>query len=312
MAGCTTGANAAATQCTGNLFPNVGAGNTFLSPFPITNTSDNGVGKIDYHLNDKNTINGMFFLGNYNALGEDHGFANLIFNDTTPIRTWSDTASWVYTPSSSLVNELRLGYDRIDFAFVNKDIGTLVNGTAPYFLNTGVTNPQATGFPNVNINGFGAGGAQILGTSTNRPQYFTPNPYYDFQDSVSVLKGKHTLKFGADFTHIEADAAIYVDGRGVFKFTGGGIGAALPGSTSLEDYFAGTPSVGQLLTGNAQIKLTWMNYRWVHSGRLARLPESDNQYGAALHVRFADERCQRPPWQLRSDLGHGAARTGDR
>jgi len=259
LAGCTMGANAAATICTGNLFPNVGAGNSFLSPFPITNTSDNGVGKIDYHVNDKNTINGMFFLGNYNALGEDHGFANLAFNDTTPIRTWSDTASWVYTPNSTMVNELRIGYDRIDFAFVNKDINTFANGAAPYFLNTGVTNPQAGGLPNININGFGAGGQQILGTSTNRPQYFTPNPYYDFQDSVSVLKGKHSFKFGADFTHIEADSAIYVDGRGLFKFTGNGIGAALPGSSSLEDYFAGTPSVGQLLTGNAQIKLTWMN-----------------------------------------------------
>jgi Carboxypeptidase regulatory-like domain len=268
LAGCTgdTPSNVSKTvipvTCTGNLFPNTGASNSFLSTFPITNTSDNGVGKIDYHLNDKNTINGMFFLGNYNALGEDHGFANVAFNDTTPIRVWSDTAAWVYTPNSNMVNEMRFGYDRVSFAFVNQDINTFANGAAPYFLNTGVTNPQAGGLPNINIPGFGAGGQQILGTSTNRPQYFSPNPYYDFQDSISVLKGKHSFKFGGEFTHIEADAAIYVDGRGLFQFAGGstaGVTDCGGASCPLEDYFAGQPNKGQLLSGKAQIKLTWMN-----------------------------------------------------
>jgi hypothetical protein len=268
LAGCTgdTPSNVSHTAipvtCTGNLFPNTGASNSFLSTFPITNTSDNGVGKLDYHVNDKNTINGMFFLGNYNALGEDHGFANLAFNDNTPIRVWSDTASWVYTPNSNLVNEMRFGYDRIDFAFVNKDVNTFANGAAPYFLNTGVTNPQSGGLPNINIPGFGAGGQQILGTSTNRPQYFSPNPYYDIQDSVSILKGKHSFKFGAEFTHIEADSAIYVDGRGLFQFAGGstaGVTDCGGSSCPLEDYFAGRPNKGQLLSGKAQIKLTWMN-----------------------------------------------------
>jgi hypothetical protein len=267
LAGCTGdnspgSAGVTAVTCTGNLFPNTGTSNAFLSTFPITNTSDNGVGKLDYHVNDKNTINGMFFLGNYNAIGEDHGFANAAFTDSTPIRVWSDTASWVYTPNSNLVNELRIGYDRIDFAFVNVDVNTFANGAAPYFLNTGVTNPQAGGLPNINIPGFGAGGQQILGTSTNRPQYFSPNPYYDFQDSVSVLKGKHSFKFGADFTHIEADSAIYVDGRGLFQFAGGSTPGVIDcggASCPLEDYFAGRPNKGQLLSGNAQIKLTWMN-----------------------------------------------------
>jgi len=268
LAGCTgdspsnTSRTLIPVTCTGNLFPNVGASNSFLSPFPVTNTSDNGVGKLDYHINDKNTINGMFYLGNYNALGEDHGFANLAFNDNTPIRVWSDTASWVFTPNSNLVNEVRFGYDRIDFAFVNKDVNVFANGAAPYFLNTGVTSSFAGGLPNINIPGFGAGGQQILGTSTNRPQYFSPNPYYDFQDNVSILKGKHSFKFGGDITHIEADSAIYVDARGLFEFAAGTIpGVTDCGGSScpLEDYFAGQPQFGQLLTGNPQIKLTWMN-----------------------------------------------------
>ena len=69
LAGCTAGAT---PVCTGNLFPNSGTSNSFLSTFPTINTSDNGVGKLDYHPNDKNSFNGMFFYGHYNAMGEDH------------------------------------------------------------------------------------------------------------------------------------------------------------------------------------------------------------------------------------------------
>ena len=86
------------------------------------NTSDNGIAKIDYHLNDKNTIAGMFFLGDYTSIGEDHRFVAQQFTDSSPIRTWSTVESWVYTPSSTVVNEMHFGYDRVDFAF-----STIVN-----------------------------------------------------------------------------------------------------------------------------------------------------------------------------------------
>src|SRR6202049_1664630 len=100
LAGCTEPTATTAT-CTGNLFPNIGASTSpFLSTFPTINTSDNGVGKLDYHPNDKNSINGMFFYGHYNALGEDHPFAQVQSTDTAPIRTTSITSSWVYTPNS--------------------------------------------------------------------------------------------------------------------------------------------------------------------------------------------------------------------
>jgi hypothetical protein len=263
LAGCTAGGSPA---CTGGLFPNSGASNSFLSTFPTANQSDNGVAKIDYHPNDKSTINGMFFLGNYTAAGEDHPFAQVQSTDTAPIRAWSSTVSWVYTPSSNVVNEMRFGYNRVSFDFVNIDVNT---PASTYGINTGITNPLAGGLPSITINGFGNGGTPVIGTAFNRPQYFTPNPYYDFQDSISVLKGKHAFKFGGEFTHMEADAQVFVNGRGRFDFNGGGVSNAafkcLPPatgscSTSLEDFFAGTPTDGVLLTGTPKSQLTFMNF----------------------------------------------------
>ncbi len=81
---------------------------------------------------------------------------------------------------------------------------------------------------------------------------------FDFTDSVSYLKGKHAFKFGGEFSHIEADSAIFVSGRGRIAFSGGNQFGGT--STGLEDFFAGLPSKAQLLTGNPTVKTTWMNY----------------------------------------------------
>jgi hypothetical protein len=260
LAGCTL----APVVCTGKdgssqLFPNLGTSNSFLSTFPTTNTSDNGVGKLDYHPNDKNSINGMFFYGHYNGVGEDHAFISQNATDNTPIRSLSITSSWVYTPSSTVVNELRFGYDRVSFQFSNVDVGVLAS---TYGINTGVTNPLAGGLPSIVISGFGNGGTPVVGTAFNRPQYFTPNPYWDIQDAISVQHGKHSVKIGGEFTHLEADAEVFNNGRGRFNFVGSG---AFPGSTSLEDFFAGTPGntgtpAAALLSGQPLSQLTAYNY----------------------------------------------------
>jgi len=220
----------------------------FLSTFPVTNTTDNGIGKLDYHINDKNSLSGTFFYGKYFALGEDHGFVNQAFTCTAPLSSLTLVAAWIYTPNSNIVNDFRFGYDRASFNFINVDDGVPANGTTGYALNTGVTSYPG-GMPNVNIAGFAG-----LGTSNNRPQRWSPNPYFDVQDSVQILKGKNTFKFGGEFAHIEADAAIYVYARGLFSFGGGG---AYAGSSPLSDFFAGTPSSGLLLSGNPSVKTTW-------------------------------------------------------
>jgi hypothetical protein len=259
LAGCTEPTATTAT-CTGmdgsnQIFPNSGTSTSFLSTFPTLNTSDNGVGKLDYHPNDKNSFNGMFFYGHYNSTGEDHAFVSQPATDNAPIRTTSITASWVYTPSSNVVNEARFGYDRTTFDFVNIDVNS---PATTYGVNTGVTNPLAGGLPSIVITGFGNGGTPVVGTAFNRPQYFTPNPYWDVQDSVSLLRGKHSVKIGGEFAHVEADAAVFNNGRGRFNF----LGTQLLGgnSTSLEDYFAGALSGATLLSGQPLSKLTAFNY----------------------------------------------------
>jgi hypothetical protein len=249
LGGCSTpvvtgGVLTTAATCTGlpffaaNTNTNGAAGTSFISQLPNTNVSDNGIAKIDYHINDKNTLNGLFLVGNYTGSGEDHPFVAAAYLDNFLIRTYTASGNWDYTPNSSMVNEVRFGYNRMQYSITTDDASL----TDP--LNTGLS---SVGLPNIVITGF-----NTIGTWHNRPQSETPNPYEDFQDSFSYLKGKHTLKFGYEYTHIEADSNIPNYGRGRVNFS------------SLENFFQGIPKAGNgkagtLLVGNNNRAMTWSN-----------------------------------------------------
>jgi len=238
---------------------NTSGGTSFIATFPNTNVTDNGIAKIDYHINDKNSLNGMLFIGNYTGDGMDHPFVNPLFRDTNLDRTYTGGADWVYAVNSSLVNDVRFGYDRVWFTFLTDDGTKMADGTsAGYPINTGA---QFPGLPNINLSGF-----EKLGSWHNRPQNWA-NSYYDIQDNVSYLMGKHTLKFGAEFAIIDVTNAIPDTGRGLIAFKGNkttalGITNCKGGTAScpLEDFFAGFPSGGNLLSGAANREEKWNSF----------------------------------------------------
>ena len=218
----------------GGYFPANPTGSTgFLSTFPNVNNSDNGVAKVDYHVNDKNMVSGDFIIGRYLGDGEDRGFINRIFNNNYTINTWTASGNWDYTPNSTMVNEVRFGYNRMTF-LTGSDDAHLVNP-----VNTGSVVP---GLPTISITPFG-----LFGTWHNRPQAISPNPYWDVQDSFSYLAGKHSLKFGGEFTHIEADSNIPDYGRGRVNFK------------NLSRFFQGNVKSGQFFVGNATRRMLWTN-----------------------------------------------------
>ena len=251
LLGCTAGAT---PTCTGGYIIGAHANTTgYLSTWPNQNQSDNGVGKIDYRINNKNMINGSLLTGKYTAIGEDFAMWNPIWRDTFPQRTWTVVGNWIWTASSNVVNVFRVGYNRASSAFIPADENKIANGTT-YPLNTGLS---AGGFPSVTITGFTTDGGQ-LGSRRGRPVYFAPNPYYDFQDNVSYLRGKHALKFGVEIAHIEADVNTD-DNRGEIDFRPGVTLPNLANSTPLEDFFAGVPQRASLTVGNPALVVNFMN-----------------------------------------------------
>jgi opacity protein-like surface antigen len=247
LLGCTE-PTATTASCNGGFIQNDPATTTqYLSAFPTKNTTDNGIAKIDYRINDKHMINGMLYKADYTALGEDFAMVNSAWENNVIEKAWTASGNWIWTASSRTVNEFRVGYNRFDFRFLPADAATLADGTG-YPINTGIT--STGGFPTVTISGFSQ--AFQLGSRRGRPLEAAPNPYYDFQDNVSYLVGKHSFKFGGEFSHIEGDSNGH-DTRGRIDFQGGKT-SAIAGSTPLEDYFAGKPTRGQQLVGNPAIR----------------------------------------------------------
>ncbi|HEV2202480.1 MAG TPA: carboxypeptidase regulatory-like domain-containing protein [Bryobacteraceae bacterium] len=264
LLGCTT----APLTCTGGLLAGATPNSTsYTSTFPNTNVSNNGVGKLDYNINDKHRLNWMWWQNHYEGNGQDFPNVNQLFTDSFPKVAKTTDANWVWTPSSTVVNEARFGYNNntqfaggIDPGIPNGQGGLCTAtgcGGKFYPLNTGLTNAPP-GLPVINMGGFLGNTGDFLGARGGRPILFGPSPFYDYNDSISVLRGKHALKFGGEFAHIgSGETASDIRGRIQFK------GGTTPGLTDcggqscpLEDFFAGNPTRATQLVGNGLLAVT--------------------------------------------------------
>jgi Carboxypeptidase regulatory-like domain/TonB dependent receptor len=217
------------------LYPANATGSTSVNlGFPNTDQTDNGIAKIDFRVNDHNSLNGVLFVSKYTGVGEDRAYANAKFLSVIPMKDWVNNYSWIWTPNSRWVNEARFGFNRMTQDIINADSG--VSATS-YGINTGITSPG--GLPTIQIGPF-----TELGTSFTRPAFNGPSPLYDGLDNVSYVRGKHTLKFGFELARIHADAAGFAFGRGQISFLGGGIPASGPGS--FPEFLCAPPNPGGL------------------------------------------------------------------
>jgi hypothetical protein len=203
---------------TESLFPT----NTGTAPIILglvsTNQQDNGVGKIDYHINDRHSLSGMYFIGHGGGIWNDSpselgvaGSSNSPWMSALgPVTAHLAAAGWTWTPKSTLVNELRIGYDHFYNPYLSVDHN--VNPTA-YGINTGVTNPDFFGFPAISITGFSGS------TGAGWPKITGPDASVQLLDHVSVLRGKHAFKFGGEFIYNSATTLITSNGKGAIPFT---------------------------------------------------------------------------------------------
>src|SRR5579863_2085579 len=113
IGGCTLGPP---VTCNGTGFPtNLGtnpAGTTTINfGLPNSVSSDNAIGKVDYHINDRNTVSGRYFYGDNNGTVSDA--SELQTKWLTQIHTRAQVAgvNWTYVPNSQWVNEARFGYN---------------------------------------------------------------------------------------------------------------------------------------------------------------------------------------------------------
>jgi hypothetical protein len=226
------------------------AGNTVVNyNLPNTVSIDNGLGKIDYRPNERNSISGLYFFGNNNGLVQDAGQLQKKWLTQIHTRAQVFGVNWTWTPSATWINEARFGYNRLYQPTFTDDHNV---PASDYGLNTGVTNPLYGGLPRINVIGFfgfplgGIGGF-------NWPKVQGPDIRYQYIDHVSRNFGRHLVKFGGEVHHDAFNGGAYGGSRGRFKFLGGTAFTDPTGtipSSPLEDFFAGAPANGSLVIGD--------------------------------------------------------------
>ena len=246
------GLNSDCTRSSG--YPGLFPANTGTTPGGVRNfvpglvsdaQSDNGIGKLDYRINDRHSVSGMYFVGINNSIFNDA--ANELqpyWESLLSVKTQVFSGSWIWTPTSNLVNEFRGGYARYYQSFESGDY-TVNPLTTPAYgnINTGITNPQYFGFPPITISGFGS---FRLGGSW--PKIVGPDGVVQFTDHVSLQRGKHGFKFGGELLQNRFNGTITANAKGNMAFP------------DLQSFFSGSLNRGNILVGNATRGLSSWGY----------------------------------------------------
>lgn len=238
------------------LFPVVSGSNGITIPNSLNNTNriDSGIVKIDYHLSEKHSLNGMYEISPGNGvLNDGPGVqTNNAWLTAQYARSQVFTSNWTWTPNSTWVNEVRVGYSHYFQDFETSDhtidpASYKFNG-ATYNVFTGQTNPLYFGFPVINLASFSGG----LGGS-NWPKVVGPDSVLQILDHVSYLRGKHAFKFGGEILYNRSTSNVTSNGRGTLTFG------------TLADFFSGVPNTADggsasILVGNLVRHFTYSGY----------------------------------------------------
>lgn len=289
ISGCTM--SGSTISCNGTGFPlNNNPTTTIVNGFPNQVNVDNAVGKVDVHLNDRNTVSGTYFFGNNSGTVED--FPELQSKWRSKIHTRAQVAggNWIWTPSARWVNEARFGYSRLYQPTLPGDLSTPPSG---YGLNTGVSGANSGGLPRI-----GFAGAFIPGLGGFKwPKFQGPDGIVQFIDHVSYTAGRHSLKFGGELHRDYVSGGAFGNARGSITFVGG---VAIPtgsGSPALEDFFAGDPLKASVLTGDP----TRHSHDWAYAGFIQDDWRASKNLTVNLGLRYE---YTTPPKEDHNQLGN--------
>jgi len=155
--------------------------------------------------------------------------------DTT---AWSFASNYQHTFSSNLLNEVRVGDTRRTVARTAAQLATSAGGALSI---PGI--PSTARFPNT-LPTFLVGGYQQLGSPANTASNFHTS-VSEVADSLTWLKGRHTIKMGLDWRWERLDVIQPPSPTGSFTFNA--VGSDLPGTAN-----TGTP-LASFLLGQVQL-----------------------------------------------------------
>jgi Carboxypeptidase regulatory-like domain len=168
---------------------------------PLRYNEDQFNANVDRNFGSKNKISERFFWSNSSTLnplgGEDAQSAvNNSFGSgvSIPVSNRLATLSWTSTISPTLVNEARIGYNRITFSQMALPTATLAS--------VGMTRFNEASNPEIPLLVTGDIFPEFGGASTNFDQQDIDNTFNE-ADTLAWTRGNHTIRFGVEQRHYQ-------------------------------------------------------------------------------------------------------------
>lgn len=209
------------------------------------------IGRVDYNLGQKDSI-WFYVLANDSSSINSIPFTGATlpgFGDQSTPYTKQYTASWNHIFGADVLNELRLGYTRLNFLS-----GVPVNVRQPStvgFPNITAQLPSGADYPQLAITGY-----FTLGGTNNGPQP-RKDQTYQVTDNFSWVKGKHTLKFGYAGRKFQVWNPFANANDGVFNFDPSGFYST--GDPGL-DFLLGIPNTYAQGSGSIILAQSYEHY----------------------------------------------------
>lgn len=133
------------------------------------------------------------------------------YADTTSGYGLNTTLQWTHNLSAAAINNAQVRFNR-NYTLVTPYFSLLPNIEQQIGIDNPQTSPLDFGPPTLNFTNFGA--LSDSAPKLNRNQSQTGS------DSVSLLKGTHSISLGAGYTRADLGTRTDPNGRGTFNFTG--------------------------------------------------------------------------------------------
>lgn len=217
--------------------------NNFRAPSKNRKYNDQGDIKVDFVISQKDRISGRYSQSNAGSSSTNPLAITFPAQPVAPVKGFA--INEIHTFSNNIVNELRLGFTRI------RSLNTFPADATGVFGSNGnqvIGITAAAPLPGFTAQVYSPSGTQGQVTTTNGTQFTTlgnaatgtiyTDNIYTYADEVSILKGKHTMKIGAQFIRYHQNN--YYPGNdgaegtqaytGLFTSSGGGNNAGYAGA----------------------------------------------------------------------------------
>lgn len=201
--------------------------------------------RLDHSITDKDLIFGRFIYANVSDLEPIPGVllssaaANPLrppgFGQTTTQKARNFALAYTHIFSPQWSNEFRAGYNGMDAGQASENAS--VNFGQQFGFQGTNPPPLGSGYPVFTITGFSTFGDA-------NTQLFTRNHDFTFHDDVAHLWGKHSLKFGGEYTYTRIRTQFVFNTAGQYEYFGVFTG------NPFADFLLGYNSVANALTGD--------------------------------------------------------------